>query len=141
MCVVCVYSECRCVFSVYCAYTRSPPLAQPSPSLPLFSHLSLPHCPLLSLSLSLSLPIPLGMLSAAASIGLILLWDVEGGLTEIDKFLYSTEDYIKVMNWTHPVPHPSLFKFCFIVCRRERCWPAVWSTVVFVTSVNQPWLS
>ena len=37
-----------------------------------------------------------GMLSAAASIGLVLLWDVEGGLTEIDKFLYSTEDYIKV---------------------------------------------
>ena len=37
-----------------------------------------------------------GMLSATASLGLILLWDVEGGLTQIDKFLYSNEDYIKV---------------------------------------------
>jgi 26S proteasome regulatory subunit N1 len=35
------------------------------------------------------------MLSAAASLGMILLWDVDGGLTQIDKYLYSTEDYIK----------------------------------------------
>ena len=37
-----------------------------------------------------------GMLSATASLGLILLWDVEGGLTQIDKFLYSHDDHIKV---------------------------------------------
>ena len=37
-----------------------------------------------------------GMMSATASLGLILLWDVDGGLTQIDKFLYSAEDYIKV---------------------------------------------
>ncbi|GFN96227.1 26S proteasome non-ATPase regulatory subunit 2 [Plakobranchus ocellatus] len=36
-----------------------------------------------------------GMLSATASLGLILLWDVDGGLTQIDKFLYSSEEYIK----------------------------------------------
>jgi 26S proteasome regulatory subunit N1 len=36
-----------------------------------------------------------GMLSATASIGLVLLWDVEGGLTEIDKFLYSNDESIK----------------------------------------------
>lgn len=36
------------------------------------------------------------MLSAAASLGLIHLWDVDGGLTPIDKYLYTTEDYIKV---------------------------------------------
>ena len=42
-----------------------------------------------------------GMMSATASLGLVLLWDVDGGLTQIDKFLYSTEDYIKVC-------HPSL---------------------------------
>ncbi|KAJ8877119.1 hypothetical protein PR048_021572 [Dryococelus australis] len=35
------------------------------------------------------------MLSAAASLGLVLLWDVDGGLTPIDKYLYSSEDYIK----------------------------------------------
>ena len=38
-----------------------------------------------------------GMMSATASLGLVLLWDVEGGLTQIDKFLYSTEDNIKVL--------------------------------------------
>jgi hypothetical protein len=37
-----------------------------------------------------------GMLSATASLGLVLLWDVDGGLTPIDKYLYSAEDYIKV---------------------------------------------
>jgi len=36
-----------------------------------------------------------GMLSAAASLGMILLWDVDGGLTQIDKYLYANEDYIK----------------------------------------------
>ena len=34
-------------------------------------------------------------MSATASIGLILLWDVDGGLTQIDKYLYSPEDHIK----------------------------------------------
>ncbi|VDP19166.1 unnamed protein product [Soboliphyme baturini] len=36
-----------------------------------------------------------GMLSAAASQGLIYRWDMDNGLTQIDKFLYSNEDYIK----------------------------------------------
>lgn len=36
-----------------------------------------------------------GMLSATASLGLLLLWDVDGGLTQIDKYLYSTEEHIK----------------------------------------------
>jgi 26S proteasome regulatory subunit N1 len=36
-----------------------------------------------------------GMMAAAASLGSILLWNVEEGLTQIDKFLYSSEDYIK----------------------------------------------
>jgi 26S proteasome regulatory subunit N1 len=36
-----------------------------------------------------------GMMSAAASLGMILQWNVEEGLTQIDKFLYSTDDYIK----------------------------------------------
>jgi hypothetical protein len=36
-----------------------------------------------------------GMMSAAASLGMILLWDVDGGLSKIDKFLYASEDYIK----------------------------------------------
>jgi 26S proteasome regulatory subunit N1 len=35
-----------------------------------------------------------GMMSAAASLGSILLWNVEEGLTQIDKFLYSSEEYV-----------------------------------------------
>ncbi|KAK2587152.1 hypothetical protein KPH14_002910 [Odynerus spinipes] len=35
------------------------------------------------------------MLSATASLGLIHLWDVDGGLVPIDKYLYTSEDYIK----------------------------------------------
>ena len=36
-----------------------------------------------------------GMMSAAASLGSILLWDVENGLSQIDKYLYSEDDYVK----------------------------------------------
>ena len=36
-----------------------------------------------------------GMMAAAASLGLIQLWNVEEGLAQIDKFLYSSEDYVK----------------------------------------------
>mmetsp|Transcript_9187 Transcript_9187/g.21906 ORF Transcript_9187/g.21906 Transcript_9187/m.21906 type:complete len:931 (-) Transcript_9187:26-2818(-) len=36
-----------------------------------------------------------GMMAAAASLGSILLWNVEEGLTQIDKFLYSNEEYVK----------------------------------------------
>jgi len=36
-----------------------------------------------------------GMMSATASLGSILLWNVEEGLTQIDKFLYSSEEYVK----------------------------------------------
>jgi len=37
-----------------------------------------------------------GLLSATASLGLIHLWDVDVGLTQVDKYLYSSEDMIKV---------------------------------------------
>lgn len=36
------------------------------------------------------------MLSAAASLGLSMLWDSEIGLSQIDKYTYSAEEYIKV---------------------------------------------
>lgn len=36
-----------------------------------------------------------GMLSATASLGLLFLWDVDGGLTQIDKYTHSTDEYIK----------------------------------------------
>lgn len=34
-------------------------------------------------------------MSAAASLGMILQWDVDGGLTQIDKYLYANDEYIK----------------------------------------------
>ncbi|KNE57245.1 hypothetical protein AMAG_02978 [Allomyces macrogynus ATCC 38327] len=35
------------------------------------------------------------MLAATASLGMLQLWDVETGLTQIDKYLYSNEEYVK----------------------------------------------
>jgi 26S proteasome regulatory subunit N1 len=36
-----------------------------------------------------------GMMSAAASLGMIMLWNVEEGITQIDKYLYSGDEYVK----------------------------------------------
>ncbi|XP_076750826.1 26S proteasome non-ATPase regulatory subunit 2 [Xylocopa sonorina] len=36
-----------------------------------------------------------GMLSATASLGLIHMWDVDGGLVPIDKYLYTNDNHIK----------------------------------------------
>ena len=36
-----------------------------------------------------------GIMSTTATLGLLSLWDVENGLTQIDKYLYSDEDYVK----------------------------------------------
>mmetsp|Transcript_31070 Transcript_31070/g.68978 ORF Transcript_31070/g.68978 Transcript_31070/m.68978 type:complete len:901 (-) Transcript_31070:581-3283(-) len=35
-----------------------------------------------------------GKMSATASLGMITMWDVEGGLPQIDKYLYSTDSYV-----------------------------------------------
>ncbi len=56
-------------------------------------------------------------MSATASIGLILLWDVDGGLTQIDKYLYSPEDHIK---------SGALLATGIVNCRvRNECDPAL----------------
>lgn len=34
------------------------------------------------------------MMSAAASLGVVLLWGVDVGLPQIDKYLYSNEDFV-----------------------------------------------
>lgn len=36
-----------------------------------------------------------GMMSTAASLGMLLQWDIEGGLDKVDAFTYLDEDYIK----------------------------------------------
>ena len=41
-------------------------------------------------------PLDIGMLSAAASLGLSLLWDTDVSLSHVDKYTYSSEEYIKV---------------------------------------------
>lgn len=42
-----------------------------------------------------------GKTAATASLGLVTLWDVEGGLPQIDKFLYSKDNYV-VAGWQLP---------------------------------------
>ncbi|CAD7696710.1 unnamed protein product [Ostreobium quekettii] len=36
-----------------------------------------------------------GKTSAAASLGMIMMWDVEGGLTHLDRYLYTTDHHVK----------------------------------------------
>ena len=38
-----------------------------------------------------------GMMSAAASLGLSLLWETEVGISHVDKYTYSAEEHIKVL--------------------------------------------
>lgn len=57
------------------------------------------------------------MLSATASLGLLHLWDVDGGLTPIDKYLYSNDEYIK---------SGALIALGMVNCRvRDECDPAL----------------
>jgi hypothetical protein len=37
-----------------------------------------------------------GMMSAAASLGLSLLWETDVGISHVDKYTYSAEEHIKV---------------------------------------------
>eukprot|EP00177_Eucheuma_denticulatum_P007408 GFKZ01013492.1.p1 GENE.GFKZ01013492.1~~GFKZ01013492.1.p1 ORF type:complete len:1030 (+),score=203.73 GFKZ01013492.1:282-3371(+) len=57
-----------------------------------------------------------GMMSAAASLGMIMLWDVDGGLADIDKYMYVEQEYVRAgaflgvglvsANVRHPVDPP-----------------------------------
>ena len=48
-------------------------------------------------------PSVIGMMSAAASLGLSLLWDTDVGLSHVDKYTYSAEEHIKVQDEIHSV--------------------------------------
>jgi 26S proteasome regulatory subunit N1 len=41
-----------------------------------------------------------GMLSATASLGMSMLWDTELGISQVDKYSYSSEEHIKVSSKT-----------------------------------------
>ncbi|KAA0194384.1 hypothetical protein HAZT_HAZT001318, partial [Hyalella azteca] len=74
------------------------------------------------------------MMSATASLGLILLWDVDGGLTKIDKYFYASEDFIKA----------GALLACGIVSSgvRNECDPALALLTEFCSHKVQvsPWL-
>lgn len=57
-----------------------------------------------------------GMMSATASLGLSLLWDTDVGLSHVDKYMYSSEEYIKVSITPPrtPLPACSLTQFLHI---------------------------
>ena len=45
------------------------------------------------------------MMSAAASLGLSLLWDTDEGLSHVDKYTYSSEEQIKVNKQECTLPY------------------------------------
>ena len=51
--------------------------------------------------------VPQGMMSAAASLGLSLLWDTDVGLSHVDRYTYSSEEYIKVSSGVKGIPFGS----------------------------------
>lgn len=79
------------------------------------------------------------MLSAAASLGTILLWDVDGGLTQIDKYLYSSEDYIKVSDrsWLYVCVGQSC---CELDVRLAGVWSLLWSPVQLSSCTEKGWM-
>ncbi|KAJ8916005.1 hypothetical protein NQ315_016683 [Exocentrus adspersus] len=70
-----------------------------------------------------------GMLCATAALGLLHLWDVDGGLTPIDKYLYTTDDYIK---------SGALLAIGIVNCRvRNECDPALALLGDYVNTSNE----
>ena len=43
------------------------------------------------------------MLSATASLGMSMLWDTELGISQVDKYSYSSEEHIKVSSIARPI--------------------------------------
>lgn len=65
------------------------------------------------------------MVSATASLGLLHLWDVDGGLTPIDKYLYTSDENVKA---------GALLALGLVNCRvRNECDPALALLAEYVT--------
>ncbi len=71
----------------------------------------------------------LGIMSTTATLGLISLWDVEVGNTQIDKYLYSEDDYVKA----------GALLACGIVnrCVQNECDPALAVLSDYINHKNQ----
>lgn len=68
------------------------------------------------------------MVSATASLGLLYLWDVDGGLTPIDKYLYTTDENVKA---------GALLALGLVNCRvRNECDPALALLADYVTHTS-----
>lgn len=77
------------------------------------------------------------MLSAAASLGTILLWDVDGGLTQIDKYLYSSEDYIKVSDRSWLCMGQSC---CELTVQVAGEWSLLWAPMQLRSCTEKGWM-
>lgn len=65
------------------------------------------------------------MVSATATLGLLHLWDVDGGLTPIDKYLYTADENVKA---------GALLALGLVNCRvRNECDPALALLAEYVT--------
>ena len=67
-----------------------------------------------------------GMMSAAASLGLSLLWDTDVGLSHVDKYTYSSEEHIKVSG-----DESKTMRLTNSCSRPVRCLPQVFSIRMF----------
>lgn len=69
-----------------------------------------------------------GMMSAAASLGMLMMWNVEEGLNHIDKFFHDSDDFVKsgaclgecVVSLSSLSPSRTLLTYCVFRC--NRCW-------------------
>ena len=66
------------------------------------------------------------MMSAAASLGLSLLWDTDVGLSHVDKYTYSSEEHIKVSKFGYQT-----MTLTYPCSRLVRCLPQVFSIRTF----------
>ena len=85
-----------------------------------------------------------GMMSAAASLGLSLLWDTEVGLSHIDKYTYSAEEHIKVGSPFLMRSNVVFLNLCptrLVPCSPQECSTQVFeqkATLLSVCSGNTP---
>jgi len=66
------------------------------------------------------------MMSAAASLGLSLLWDTDIGLSHVDKYTYATEEHIKVRSHIDTSLQPAKESLPVVWCTPCYWFDAFW---------------